>query len=142
MKYCPTCKANYSEAERSCANDGQLLSLQDPYHLVGCTILDKYRIDALVGIGGMGGVYGGHHLTINRRVAFKILLPNLALAHEKLLSLFQREAEMAGQLNHENIVDIKDAGLASEGIAYIVMEWLEGRTLEDEIHQTPFPSLD
>ncbi|HJZ80370.1 MAG TPA: protein kinase [Pyrinomonadaceae bacterium] len=119
-----------------------MLSLQDPYHLVGCTILDKYRIDALVGIGGMGAVYGAHHLTINRRVAFKILLPNLALAHEKLLSLFQREAEMAGQLNHENIVDIKDAGLASEGIAYIVMEWLEGRTLEDEIHQTPFPSLD
>jgi serine/threonine protein kinase len=72
---------------------------------------------------------------INRRVAFKILLPNLALNNERLVALFQREAEMAGQLSHENIVDIKDAGRTPEGLAYIVMEWLDGHTLDDELAQ-------
>src|SRR5262249_57608398 len=95
----------------------------------------KCRIDALIGIGGMGAVYNAHNLMINRRVAFKILLPNLALGNEKLLNLFQREAETSGQLTHENIVDVKDAGRTPEGLAYIVMEWLEGHTLEEEVHE-------
>jgi len=133
MKYCPECKQEYHDNQRFCLTDGQLLSLPDPYHLVGRTLLDKYRIDALVGIGGMGAVYGAHHLMINRRVAFKILQPNLTIGAKRLVALFQREAEMAGQLSHENIVDIKDAGSTPDGIAYIVMEWLEGHTLDDEL---------
>ncbi|MGH9766306.1 MAG: protein kinase domain-containing protein [Blastocatellia bacterium] len=133
MKYCPECKQEYSDSQRFCLSDGQLLSLPDPYHLVGRTLLDKYRIDALVGIGGMGAVYGAHHLMINRRVAFKILQPNLTIGAKRLVALFQREAELAGQLSHENIVDIKDAGSTPDGIAYIVMEWLEGHTLDDEL---------
>lgn len=137
MKYCPTCNQNYSSSQRFCLNDGQLLSLPDPYHLVGRTLMDKYRIDALVGIGGMGAVYSGRHLMINRQVAFKILLPNLALGNERLIEMFQREAEMAGQLSHENIVDIKDAGRTSEGIAYIVMEWLDGVTLDEVMEREP-----
>src|SRR5262249_40676552 len=96
----------------------------------------KCRIDALIGIGGMGAVYNAHNLMINRRVAFKILLPNLALGNEKLLNLFQREAETSGQLTHENIVDVKDAGRTPEGLAYIVMEWLEGNTLEEYLRGT------
>lgn len=137
MKYCPTCNQNYSSSQRFCLNDGQLLSLPDPYHLVGRTLMEKYRIDALVGIGGMGAVYSGRHLMINRQVAFKILLPNLALGNERLIEMFQREAEMAGQLSHENIVDIKDAGRTPEGIAYIVMEWLDGATLDDVMEREP-----
>jgi serine/threonine protein kinase len=136
MKYCPACKADYPDSERFCPTEGRLLSLPDPYHLVGRTLLEKYRIEALVGLGGMGAVYSGRHLTINRHVAIKILQPNLALGNERLLELFQREAEMAGRLNHENIVDIKDAGRTPENIAYIVMEWLEGRTLEEEIEKS------
>ncbi len=135
MKYCPDCKTNYPDSERFCPTEGRLLSLPDPYHLVGRTLLEKYRIEALVGLGGMGAVYSAHHLTINRHVAIKILQPNLALGNRQLLELFQREAEMAGQLNHENIVDIKDAGQTPDNLAYIVMEWLEGRTLEEEIEK-------
>jgi serine/threonine protein kinase len=124
---------NFDDTPSLCPADGQPLSLPDPYHLVGRVLIEKYRIDALIGIGGMGAVYNAHHLMINRRVAFKILLPNLALGNEKLLNLFQREAETSGQLMHENIVDVKDAGRSPEGLAYIVMEWLEGHTLEDEL---------
>ena len=133
MKYCPKCLQKFDDAPSLCPADGQPLSLPDPYHLVGRVLIEKYRIDALIGIGGMGAVYSAHHLMINRRVAFKILLPNLALGNEKLLNLFQREAETSGQLMHENIVDVKDAGRSPEGLAYIVMEWLEGHTLEDEL---------
>jgi serine/threonine protein kinase len=131
MKYCPKCQQSYPTAQRFCSADGATLSLQDPYHLVGRTLLDKYCVEALIGIGGMGAVYSTHHLLINRRVAFKILLPNLAMGNEQMLNLFEREAKMAGQLDHENIVDIKDAGRTPDGIAYIVMEWLEGPTLEE-----------
>jgi len=136
MKYCPECQQQYDDSEGLCPADGHALSLPDPYHLVGRVLIEKYQIDALIGIGGMGAVYSAHHLMINRRVAFKILLPNLALGNEKLLNLFQREAETSGQLTHENIVDVKDAGRTPEGLAYIVMEWLEGNTLEEELRGT------
>jgi serine/threonine protein kinase len=103
---------------------------------VGKSLLDKYRIEALVGLGGMGAVYCAHHQGIDRRVAFKILQPNIAVNDEHMAELFEREAKVAGRLSHENIVDVKDAGRSSDGLAYIVMEWLEGRTLEEELKAT------
>jgi serine/threonine protein kinase len=110
-----------------------MLSLQDPYFLVGRTLADKFRIDALVGIGGMGAVYKTLQLAIDRPVAFKILQPNLALGDERLLALFEHEARITGRITHENVAMVIDAGRTSEGIAYIVMEWLRGRTLEEEL---------
>ena len=132
-KFCPTCQKTFTSAERLCPHDRSVLSLNDPYHLVGRTLLDKYRIDALVGLGGMGAVYYAYHSGIDRRVAFKILQPNVALSEEHVVELFEREAKLAGRLSHENIVDVNDAGRTDEGIAYIVMEWLEGRTLDEEL---------
>jgi serine/threonine protein kinase len=132
-KYCPKCNQTYPVTQRFCRNDQEILSLKDPYHLVGRTLLDKYKITALVGLGGMGAVYHAYHLGIDRRVAFKILQPNLAIGNEYVVELFEREAKLAGRLSHENIVDIKDAGHTPDGIAYIVMEWLEGRTLDEEL---------
>lgn len=95
--------------------------------------MDKYKITALVGLGGMGAVYHAYHLGIDRRVAFKILQPNLAVGDDYVVELFEREAKLAGRLTHENIVDVTDAGHTPDGIAYIVMEWLEGRTLDEEL---------
>jgi len=132
-KYCPTCQKTFTSTERLCPDDHSVLSLRDPYHLVGRTLLDKYRIEALVGLGGMGAVYHAYHSGIDRRVAFKILQPNIALSNARVVELFEREAKLAGRLTHENIVDVKDAGHTDDGIAYIVMEWLEGRTLDDEL---------
>src|SRR5262245_48331409 len=132
-KYCPTCQKTFASTERLCPDDRSVLSLNDPYHLVGRTLLDKYRIDALVGLGGMGAVYYAYHSGIDRSVAFKILQPNIALSDEHVVEMFEREARLAGRLSHENIVDVKDAGRTDEGIAYIVMEWIEGRTLDEEL---------
>lgn len=131
MKFCPQCQRDYPLSQRFCLEDGRLLSLRDPYHLVGRTLADKYRLDALIGIGGMGAVYSAHHLGIDRHVAIKILQPNMALGNEQLMSLFEREARMAGHLTHENIANVMDAGRTTDGLSYIAMEWLEGRTLED-----------
>lgn len=132
-KFCPNCKQTFTAALLICPHDQAVLSLPDPYQLVGRSLLDKYCIEALVGLGGMGAVYCAYHTGIDRRVAFKILQPNIAVADEHLVELFEREAKVAGRLAHENIVDVKDAGRTPDGTAYIVMEWLEGRTLDDEL---------
>src|SRR5262245_17302623 len=141
MKSCPKCKASYPHSQRFCTNDGATLTLQDPYNLVGRALVDKYRLDALVGMGGMGAVYSAFHLSTERHVAVKILLPNLAIGNPRLLGLFEREAKIVGRLRHENIVDIIDAGVTTDGIAYIAMEWLEGHTLDEEIHRNGALSL-
>lgn len=133
MKHCPKCGKIYSTLTRVCQDDREILSLKDPYHLLGTTLVDKYKILALVGVGGMGAVYCAQHLGIDRRVALKILQPNLAIGNEYVMELFTREAKLAGRLTHENIVDVKDAGQTPDGIAYIAMEWLEGRTLDEEL---------
>ena len=133
MKFCPKCLKTYDKTQRFCLEDGVLLSLKDPYHLVGTTLVEKYRLDALVGVGGMGAVYSALHLGIERRVAVKVLLPHLSLNNQRILGLFEREAKIAGRLTHENIADVKDAGQTPDGIAYLVMEWLGGSTLEDEL---------
>jgi serine/threonine-protein kinase len=133
MKYCTQCSEKYAKAMRYCPADGQLLSLPDPYHLVGQVLNDNYRIEALVAIGGMGAVYNAQHLGTDRKVAFKILQPNLAYANESVMSLFEREAKLASRFFHENIAIVFDAGRAADHIAYIAMEWLEGQTLEDEL---------
>jgi len=135
-KYCPRCQQPYPAAQRVCAKDGELLFLRDPYHLVGRVLAGKYRIEALVGVGGMGAVYSAHHLGIDRRVAFKVLLPNLALGNPHLVGLFEREAKMAGHLSHENIANVFDAGQAGDGLAYIAMEWLDGQTLAEELAES------
>jgi serine/threonine protein kinase len=132
-KFCPQCQQTYQEPQRFCLTDGELLSLRDPYNLVGRTIVEKYQVKALVGIGGMGVVYNAQHLSLDRRVALKILQPNIALKNLSTLGLFQKEAKLAARLLHENIVWIMDAGQTSDDIAYMVMEWLDGRTLDEEL---------
>jgi serine/threonine protein kinase/tetratricopeptide (TPR) repeat protein len=132
-KYCPKCQRRYPGRQRMCPEDNQRLSLPDPYRLVDRILADKYRIEALVGIGGMGAVYSAYHLGIDRPVAVKILQPNVAISNDRMVDLFEREAKVVGHLYHENIADIKDAGRASDGIAYIIMEWLDGCTLDEEL---------
>ncbi len=132
-KFCSHCQQSFPTAHTLCPHDQTVLSLPDPYQMIGRTLLERYRVEALIGLGGMGAVYCAYHTGLDRRVAFKILQPNIAVADEHLVGLFEREAKVAGRLSHENIVDVKDAGRTPDGTAYIVMEWLEGRTLDDEL---------
>jgi eukaryotic-like serine/threonine-protein kinase len=134
MKYCPKCQRNYAVAQSVCQDDGEPLALKDLYGLTGRVINDKYRIESLVTVGGMSAVYRARQIGVERRVAFKILLPNLAVHDTNLVTLFEREARTAGRLTHENIATVHDAGRTQDALAFIVMEWLEGKTLEEEFY--------
>ncbi|HVO12336.1 MAG TPA: serine/threonine-protein kinase [Vicinamibacteria bacterium] len=93
----------------------------------------KYRIEALLGEGGMGAVYRATHVGTRRTVAVKVIRPRLS-GEEEFLARFRREAEAAGRLRHPNVVDVTDFGSAhtSSGlVAYLVMEYLDGCTLAD-----------
>jgi serine/threonine protein kinase len=99
--------------------------------LTGEVVDGKYRIDALLGQGGMGTVHRATHLGTGRAVALKVLVPELT-ANEAAVERFKREARAAGQLRHLNVVDVTDFGFAERGgerFAYLVMELLRGRTL-------------
>ena len=93
----------------------------------------KYRIDAVLGHGGMGAVYRAIHIGTTRTVAVKVIRPDLA-NHEEFVERFRREAEAAGRLRHPNVVDVTDFGIAGTAdghIAYLVMEFLDGCTLAE-----------
>ncbi len=115
------------------------MSTADPSEsVIGRTLDGKYRIDQLIGRGGMGAVYRGEHVGTGRPVAVKTILPRL-VENLDLVERFRREARAAGALRHPNIVDVTDFGVASvgsENIAYLVMEYLEGSTLRELIEES------
>jgi serine/threonine-protein kinase len=94
---------------------------------------DKYKVGRLIGRGGMGVVYQGEHLAVGRKVAIKFLTAEASESPE-MLTRFQNEARMAAAVGHRNIVDILDLGQTSQGVHYIVMEYLNGRDLGDLMH--------
>lgn len=101
---------------------------RDP--LIGQTIADRYRIVDLVGTGGMGAVYRGVHLRINKVVAIKVLNPEM-VGHPEALSRFEREAKAAAKISHRNVCAATDFGATEDGQFFLVMEYVEGESLED-----------
>src|SRR5258705_1855309 len=103
----------------------------DPY--VGQTLDEKYRLERLLGQGGMGAVYLATHLGTERFVALKLSRPKF-MRNQEFVERFKREARAAGRLRHPNVVDVTDFGFARAGkdrVAYLVMEYLDGCTLSD-----------
>ena len=94
----------------------------------GQKINDRYEIIRNIGEGGMANVYLAYDIILNRNVAVKVLRGDLA-DDEKFVRRFQREANSASSLHHPNIVEMYDVG-EDEGKYYIVMEYLDGRTLK------------
>ncbi len=97
----------------------------------GQKIYDRYEIEKLIGEGGMANVYLAKDTILDRKVAVKVLRGDLA-GDEKFVRRFQREALAASSLSHPNIVEIYDVG-EDEGNFYIVMEYIEGKTLKQLI---------
>ena len=100
---------------------------------VGEILDDKYRLEQLLGSGGMGAVYLATHLGTARYVALKLIAPQF-MRNEEFVERFKREARAAGRLRHPNVVDVTDFGFArvtNGQVAYLVMEYLDGCTLGD-----------
>jgi serine/threonine protein kinase len=99
------------------------------------TMLDeKYRLDQLLEVGGMGAVYLGTHTKLQKQVAIKVLRRELA-DMPAMIERFQREAVSASRIGHENIVNVSDLGTARDGAPFLVMEYLHGQTLGQRIRQ-------
>ena len=90
---------------------------------------DRYEVQGRIGVGGMAEVWRGYDRTLNRTVAIKTLLPQFA-RDASFVDRFRREAQAAARLNHPGIVSVYDSGTDGE-TAYIVMQFIEGRTLAD-----------
>jgi serine/threonine protein kinase len=94
----------------------------------------RYRIDRLIGLGGMGAVYEAEHVAIRRKVALKVLHRDLSRKQD-LVMRFRREAQAASRVGHPNIVDITDFGYTQDGSAFLVMEHLSGLDLAQVLAQ-------
>jgi serine/threonine-protein kinase len=100
----------------------------------GDVVEGRYRIIKTLGAGGMGTVFLAEHALIKRRVAIKILHPDLATDAD-IVERFMNEARAAGTLGHPNIVESTDMGFTQAQVPYIVFEYLEGTLLTDEIYR-------
>ncbi len=138
MKACPKCGAEYPDATTLCPSDGIALEKTDD-SLLGQVLAGKYRIDERLSEGGMGTVYRGTHVLMDKTVAVKVLRASLA-ADEKIVARFSREARAASKILHPHALSVTDFGEDEQGTVFLVMEFLSGQTLKELIRKEgPMP---
>lgn len=133
MKACPKCGTEYPDANTLCPIDGVALEKTDD-SLLGQVLAGKYRVDERLSAGGMGTVYRGTHVLMDKTVAIKVLRPSLA-ADEKIVARFSREARAASRISHPHALSVTDFGEAENGVVFLVMEYLSGKTLKEIIRE-------
>ncbi|MBX9692123.1 MAG: serine/threonine protein kinase [Cyanobacteria bacterium] len=129
-RVCLTCMEEFEDTVNFCPSDGSDLSRIVDDSLIGNIFADKYSVIEELGSGGMSTVYKATHLLIEKTVALKVLNEKTAGSGDGL-KRFIREAKAMGGLKHDNIVGIDDFGLAADGRAFLVMEYLNGESLSD-----------
>jgi tRNA A-37 threonylcarbamoyl transferase component Bud32 len=130
VRECPSCGTCYDEEIAQCDADGDaLIALTLPRRLA-----DRYRLDRRMARGGMGTVYEAFDQSLDRRVAAKVLRPEL-LDRADAVKRFEREARLAAGLTHPHIVIVHDFGVTGTGSGFLVMERLEGCTLRERLRQ-------
>ncbi|HEY1404229.1 MAG TPA: serine/threonine-protein kinase, partial [Pyrinomonadaceae bacterium] len=138
MKKCPKCGKTYENAPTLCPVDGTVL-VKTGDALVGQTLAGKYRIEERISEGGMGTVYRATHVLMEKAVAIKVLHPSLA-ADDKIVARFTREAKAASRISNPHALTVTDFGESENGIVFLVMEYLRGKTLKQVIRgEGPLP---
>ena len=150
-KHCPTCGTEYSDGEKVCHQDGSILIRGknfDPEQLEGIIIDKKYKLERLLAQGGMGMVFRGLHILMDRAVAIKLIRSSRLEGNDygKYIQRFQQEARLLSKIRHPNVVTLFDFGVVDlgqgEDIPYMVMEYIEGRTLKDALANENLPQLE
>ena len=126
-KICPHCGTEYETIARFCPADGTALRPKGADSLIGHVLADRYHILKRIGEGGMGRVYLGEHVKMNRQCAIKVMSPALVNDAESS-ARFAREASNAARIIHPNVAAVFDYG-ESEGVIYLVMEFVDGEPL-------------
>lgn len=136
-RFCNNCGAPlgvpssaYADTITAPRQDSTTLDVTAHNHLNGRVIDGRYRIDSLMGVGGMGSVYRATRILIGDEVAIKILHTE-RVADPHAAERFRREAQAAARLKHPNAVSIYDFGISGEGLQYLVMELIEGQSLRE-----------
>jgi serine/threonine-protein kinase len=126
--YCPACKSEYPDDWKRCPKDeAELLKTQ---------FVGKYRVEEIIGTGGMGAVYKALNPDTNAQVAIK-LMHAAAASMDAARARFQREAAAVSSLRTQHLVGIYDFGTEDDGTMYLVMEFLDGHNLRSEIKKAP-----
>ena len=127
MRECPTCFSCYDDTVVLCPDDG----CSTFHSLPGKVALEgKYVLERRLGEGGMGIVYKAHHKFLKTTRAIKTIKPDLIGNDASFVKRFHQEAMAAAAIGHPNIISVLDYGLLQEKIPYIVMEFVEGVSLE------------
>ncbi|MCI0573803.1 MAG: protein kinase [Myxococcaceae bacterium] len=138
---CPNCGADSGDTSRFCSSCGTpVVRTREADPFVGRLVDGKYRVEALLGEGGMGRVYRARQLTLDKPVVLKLLHHSLQ-SDPTTVVRFEREARAASRLNHPNVISILDFAQAREdGTLYIAMELVAGTDLHHVLaHEWPLP---
>ncbi|HVK69815.1 MAG TPA: protein kinase [Polyangium sp.] len=142
MRICPACSREYPDARSHCQDDGiKLVSLDKTAalraeQLVGQLVDGRYRIERVLGHGGMGTIYACRHVVVGKAFAMKVLRPPRSGQNEGVLARFIREAQTANALKSRHIIETTDFGQLADGPFYVVMELLEGFDLARAIRES------
>jgi serine/threonine protein kinase len=144
MKFCSACNKTYAEGQTFCPDDGEVLQ-ESPESFVGTVIDGKYRVEGFIAQGGMGAVYRARHILLGDEVVIKTLRSEMR-NNSEWLKRFQREGKAARAFRHPNSVTVYDLSAGSDGMIYMVMEYVEGHTLDRELKRrgrfTPSEALE
>ncbi|MBC7931752.1 MAG: protein kinase [Rubrivivax sp.] len=144
MKFCSACNNSYPDTETFCPGDGEVLQ-ESPENIVGQVIDGKYKVETFIAQGGMGAVYRARHILLGDQVVIKTLRSEMR-GNSEWLKRFQREGKAARAFRHPNSVTVYDLSAGSDGMIYMVMEYVEGHTLDKELknrgHLTPAEALE
>ncbi|MCW5822846.1 MAG: SEL1-like repeat protein [Cyanobacteria bacterium TGS_CYA1] len=139
-KQCLNCFQIYAAEDTVCAKDGNALSTILVQDLDGSLISGRYKIEREIGRGGMGVVYQAVQLGLDRKVALKMLLNDLS-KDDIGWKRFEVEAKAASSLNHPNIIKIYEYAVSEFGLPYMVMDFVEGESLDDVLERQQRLSL-
>lgn len=129
FRFCQNCDKIASKGTK-CPICGENIELKEANYFIG-KLFGKYKIEGILGQGGMGVVFLARHTILGRLSALKIIIPDLVTDADTFVERFLREAQLLAGLKHPNIIDIYDFDISEYGLPYYAMEFVEGISLRN-----------